>query len=328
MAEAVKARSGGSDDSKIVSFMIEYMRKKIENLDTKINEEINVRVGVEANVAKLNDYIEQMQYKIKEAEDNLAWEFPSVSLLPSSDIRYRRENMIIKDATHNESIDSEMSIERENPEHYIEQKNIKNKEENSVQNIELKDFNDFKNVKPKDVIDPNDYSVQNIKHKDINELKDNYVHDNEKRCNDKLKHIFACDIEKKYDNESDEYSEKNLEQRDINELVEKRGQDIKQGNNNKAVVFKNENIPIRPDGNISGWTKCEKIVEPLCGNVQSNSKDKGRVASANKNQNGEEKTILKVNNEENGKFEIDSKLIDMCLSSTPGSFIEIESDDE
>ena len=126
MAEAVKARSGGSDDSKIVSFMIEYMRKKIENLDTKINEEINVRVGVEANVAKLNDYIEQMQYKIKEAEDNLAWEFPSVSLFPSSDIRYRRENMIIKDATHNESIDSEMSIERENPEHYIEQKNIKN----------------------------------------------------------------------------------------------------------------------------------------------------------------------------------------------------------
>ena len=72
MAEAVKARSGGSDDSKIVSFMIEYMRKKIENLDNKINEEINVRVGVEANVAKLNDYIEQMQYKIKEAEDNLA----------------------------------------------------------------------------------------------------------------------------------------------------------------------------------------------------------------------------------------------------------------
>ena len=72
MAEAVKARSGGSDDSKIVSFMIEYMRKKIENLDTKINEEIDVRVGVEANVAKLNDYIEQMQYKIKEAEDNLA----------------------------------------------------------------------------------------------------------------------------------------------------------------------------------------------------------------------------------------------------------------
>ena len=49
-----------------------------------------------------------------------------MSLFPSSDIRYRRENMIIKDATHNESIDSEMSIERENPEHYIEQKNIKN----------------------------------------------------------------------------------------------------------------------------------------------------------------------------------------------------------